>query len=262
MVVIEFISQSMVGQWYRCPQQFMRRWIKGEIIPPAIAARRGSGVHKGAAVNHLQKIASGVDLPVEDIQDAARDHYVHLIKEEGVFIPKEQVSEKNQLLANGLDATVRLAKLYRMSLAPCIRPVKAEERLEVDAGLGIPLQGTIDVLTEDMWLPDLKTADKSKAAGEADNSLQLTFYSGLVADCIGEWPKRISLEILVNTKEPKLQSLETTRTANDFAQLMDRIQLMLAQIETGLFPPCDPSSWICSSKWCGYWRMCKYGGKR
>ena len=79
--------------------------------------------------------------------------------------------------------------------------------MTLDAGLDLPLQGTIDVLTTDHWLPDLKTADKSKGLKDADYSLQLTFYAGLVAHQTGQWPAKISLEILVNNKEPKLQSL-------------------------------------------------------
>jgi hypothetical protein len=71
----------------------------------------------------------------------------------------------------------------------------------------------------------------------------------------------VSLEVLVNNKEPKLQSLPTTRGPEDWANLLRRIYLMLTQIHTGLFPPCDPSAWICSPQWCGYFWTCKYSIK-
>lgn len=260
--MIKSIHQSMLGMFLRCPAQFERRYIQGEIIPPGIAARRGSATHKAAEINHAQKLTTREDLPVDSLQDAARDEYLRLVKNEGVFIPKEQVSEKNKLLAEGLDASTRLTKLYRDDLAPRIQPILAEKYLTVDAGLDLPLAGTIDVLTEENWLPDLKTADKSKMADEADNSLQLTFYSGLIANHIQKWPDRISLEILVNTKEPKLQSLETIRGPEDWKNLLLRVHLMIAQINTGLFPPCDPGAWICSPKWCGYFDSCKYSIKK
>jgi len=70
-----------------------------------------------------------VDLPLEDIQDATRDEYVHLVKEEGVFIPEDKLTEKNKLMAEGLDNSVRLAKLYAEELAPKIQPMMVEERL-------------------------------------------------------------------------------------------------------------------------------------
>jgi hypothetical protein len=255
---MEAITQSMLGMFLRCPHQFERRYLRGEIIPPGIAARRGSATHKAAQINHEQKLHSREDLPLGDLQDAARDHYVKLVQEEGVFIPKDRLAEKERLLAGGLDAAVRLTKLYREALASAIQPALVEEKLTFEAGLELPLQGTIDVFTADHWLPDLKTADKSKGAGEAGLSLQLTFYAGLVAQHTGRWPARISLEILVNNKEPKLQSLPTTRGPEDWANLLLRVHLMLAQIKTGLFPPCDPAAWVCSPQWCGYFWTCKY----
>jgi hypothetical protein len=259
---MEAITQSMLGMFLRCPHQFERRYLRGEIIPPGIAARRGSATHKAAQINHEQKLHSQEDLPVDDLQDAARDHYVKLFKDEGVFIPKDQIAEKDTLLAKGLDATIRLTKLYRESLAPIIQPLLVEEKISMDVGLDFPPGGTMDVLTADNWLPDLKTADKSKGTKDADHSLQLTFYAGLVAHQTGQWPEKISLEILVNNKEPKLQSLPTTRGPEDWANLLLRIHLMLTQINTGLFPPCDPGAWICSPQWCGYFGTCKYSIKR
>jgi hypothetical protein len=256
------ITQSMLGMFLRCPHQFERRYLLGEIIPPGIAARLGSATHKAAQLNHEQKLHTQEDLPVCDLQDAARDHYLKQIKEEGVFIPKDQVSEKERLLAGGLEATVRLTALYRQSLAPAIQPLLVEETVILDTGLALPLQGTIDVLTTEHWLPDLKTADRSKSNGEADHSLQLTFYAGLVAHHTGRWPARLSLEVLVNNKEPKLQSLSTTRGSEDWANLLLRVGLLLKQMQVGLFPPCDPGAWVCSPKWCGYFWTCKYSIKR
>jgi hypothetical protein len=251
----------MLGMFLRCPQQFERRYVNGEIIPPGISARRGSGVHKAAEINHLQKIASREDLPVDTLQDAARDEYVRLVKDEGVFIPRDKVGEKDKLLADGLDASTKLAKLYREELAPLIQPVIAEDRLSVDVGLGIPIMGTLDVVDEEEWLPDLKTADKSKPKNEAENSLQLTLYAGLYAQKYRKWPKRLSLEILVNNVTPKLQTLDTTRGPEHWANLVARLQIMLAQVKTGLFPPCDPGAWICSPQWCGYFWSCKFSIK-
>lgn len=256
------IHQSHLGMFLRCAAQFERRYILGEIIPPGIAARRGSAAHKAAQINHEQKLHSHEDLPVDTLQDAARDHYVKLIKEEGVFISKDDLPEKEKLLGAGLDASVRLTRLYRETLAPQIQPVLVEEKLEVDVGLDLPLVGIIDLTTEDGSLEDIKTADKSKNQSMADTSLQLSMYAGLVAHHTGKWPRKTNLRVLVNSTTPKLQTLETERGPEDWNLLIGRIQLMLTQIKTGLFPPCAPDSWCCSSRWCGFWWTCKWGGKR
>ena len=260
--MIDFISQSMFGMFLRCPAQFERRYVNGEIIPPGIAARRGSATHKAAEINHVQKLVSKEDLPVDSLQDAARDEYMHLVKDEGVFIPKDQIGAKGTLLAEGLDSATRLTKLYREALAPQIIPVLVEERLTIDVVLDVPIKGTIDVLTADNWMPDMKTAAKSKGQADAENSLQLTFYAGLVANHTGKWPGKVSLEILVDNKTPKLQSLETKRGPEDWAKLILRLQLFVAQLRTGLFPPCDPGHWLCSPAWCGYFQTCRYSTDR
>lgn len=247
---IAFLTKSMLGMFARCPAQFERRYINNEIIPPGIAARQGSAVHKAAEINHVQKIATRTDLDVSDIQDAARDHYVHLVKNEGVFIPSDMLGEKNKILADGLDKTVRLAGLYAKEVAPKINPIMAEERLYKEVpGLEIPLSGQLDVLTEELWLPDLKTSGKSKHQREADVSLDLTMYAGLVAERIGKWPEKVSLEVLINNKTPKHQSLESTRGPEDFAVLVERIKVVWRQIQTGIFPPCSPDSWLCDEYW-------------
>jgi PD-(D/E)XK nuclease superfamily len=165
---MEALTQSMLGMFLRCPHQFERRYLRGLIIPPGISARRGSATHKAAQINHEQKLHTQEDLPLDELQDAARDSYVRMIKEEGVFIPKDQIAGKDTLLAKGLDAAIRLTTLYRESLAPAIQPILVEEKMTMEVGLDLPLQGTIDVLTADHWLPDLKTADKSKGPKDAD----------------------------------------------------------------------------------------------
>lgn len=260
--MIKSIHQSHLTMFLRCPQQFKRRYIKGEIIPPGIAARRGSATHKAAQVNHTQKIVTGEDMPVDALQDAARDEYVRLVTDEGVFIAKDQLSEKEKLLGAGLDAATRLTKLYREALAPQIHPVLVEERIEIDAGLALPLAGTIDLVTIDNDLEDIKTADKSKNSNEANNSLQLSFYAGLYKSRMGEWPNKTNLRILVNSTTPKLQTLESSRSEEDWYRLLGRIDLMIRQLNTGLFPPCSPDSWMCSPRFCGYWFTCKWGAKR
>jgi hypothetical protein len=45
----------------RCGEQYRRRYLENEIIPPGISARIGSGVHKAAEINFRAKIQTGED---------------------------------------------------------------------------------------------------------------------------------------------------------------------------------------------------------
>lgn len=259
---MKYLTQSMIGCIQRCPQQFERIYVNGERIPPGISARRGSGVHKGAEVNHGHKLHTGEDLPLDVLQDAARDEYMRLVKEQGVFIPREDAGQKDKLLNDGLNAAVKLTALYHEEVAPAIQPAMVEERIEFDAGLPLILSGAIDVYTVDKWLPDLKTADKSKNQSFADSSVQLTLYAALIHHRTGNWPAKLSYEVLVNNATAKLQSLVTTRSPADFTALLNRLSVICQQIFSGIFPPCDPGAWICSPRWCGFYESCRYASKR
>jgi hypothetical protein len=53
---MDAITQSMLGMFLRCPHQFERRCLLGEIIPPGIAARRGSATHKAAQSRAIRNV--------------------------------------------------------------------------------------------------------------------------------------------------------------------------------------------------------------
>lgn len=259
--MLEYINQSLINSWMLCPERVRREWFEGDRIPPGIAAKIGTGVHKGAEVNHKAKMITRKDEPFDVIQDAARDGYVKSL-ESGVFFPPGEISSAKKQLSKGLDVSVALAKLYSESLAPNILPLSVEKTIFLEHDeITIPLRGTIDVLTEDNWLPDLKTSAKKWPQSKADTSVQATLYNELVKKETGAYPKKISFEIFTKTKTPAHQSIETTRTKDDFKLLILRIKIMMQQITAGIFPPADPSSWACSPKWCGFYATCKYISK-
>lgn len=256
--MIEFISQSMMNQWFRCPESFRRRWIEGDIIPPGIAARIGTGLHKGAEVNHRAKVITGEDEPLSIIQDAARDCYVKTVRNEGVFFPPDELSSARKQLLEGIDTTVALAKLYRESFAPKVLPYLIEERLTLDRpGLPIPFAGTIDLLTNDNWLPDIKSAEKKWPSGKADTEIQATLYRELVRERTGSYPNKISFEVFTKSKLEH-HSFETTRTPEDFELLVRAAAAILKSIQAGIFHPAQPGAWNCGAKWCGYWWTCPW----
>jgi len=253
----------MINSWQICPERFRRRYIEEEIIPPGIAAKIGTGFHKGCEVNHRHKITHGENIEISIIQDAARDEYIRSIKEYGVFFPPEEKSTAKIQLEAGVDVVVSLAESYYYELASKIQPKLIEETLAVDIpGLDLPLCGRVDVFTEDGWLPDLKTAAQKWSQQKADNSIQATVYNRLIREVTGEYPKKLSFEIFIkNSKKNHYQSLETVRTGADFETLCIRIKTMMQMVYAGLFPPAASDSWMCQPKWCGYYWTCPYISK-
>lgn len=265
---VKAFTPSMVGQFMKCGVQFYRRWYQGEIVPPGVAAKRGTAVHAAAEHNHRQKIKSRTDLPLDHLQDVARDTFRRKVEnEETFFAPEELERGKQIVLTEALDQSTRLAKCYGTDLAPKIMPTFIEQRLLLNVpGLPVKISGQIDVGVELLqngttwlWLLDLKTSTKSKNQDDADGSLQLTTYD-LLGKQVLEMPNVVlTLETLVALKNSeKLQSLPTTRRPEDHTVLLNRYAGVLRACREQVFLPADPSNWWCSAKWCGFFATCQF----
>ena len=258
--MIEHLSVSSVDMFLRCGEQFRRRYIEGEIIPPGIAARVGTGLHKGAEANSKEKISTGHDAPLSVVQDAARDGYVKAVQS-GIFVPAEQRSEAKTLLAQGLDDSVKLATLYREEVAPDIMPVAAEKQIVAEVpGLSVPVLGYIDTVTDADEIRDLKSAGKAWPKNKPHGEHQPTVYAFLFEYIYGRKPSRFVYDILVNGKKESAtyMQMETMRDEADFAAWVRIAQTVLRSISAGVFPPAAPGSFLCSPNFCGYHSSCPY----
>jgi hypothetical protein len=242
----------------RCGEQFRRRYIEGEIIPPGIGAGRGTAVHAGNKANLGQKILSKKDLPLSDLKDATRDGYVRAFSG-GVYIPKDEISEKEKLLNGGLNEALRLIGLYREKVAPEIQPMAVEESFEIDVGLPLNLAGRMDY-QEKPKVGDIKTTTKSWAEGQILREIQPVFYSFAHEKMRGMRPEFVYHILVALKKEEKLQEQKMTASDNDYRALFAKLKMFCHMLETGTFLPANPGSWWCSEKWCGYWGTCPYQG--
>lgn len=253
--MIEYLSQTMINQWLRCGEQFRRRFLEGQVIPPGIAAKIGTGLHKGAEVNHRYKLVTGEDEPLTVVTDAARDGYVKSL-DSGVFFPPDELPGAKKKLAEGVDVTVNLAALYHRELAPKIQPTLIEKKLALEVpGFPVRFEGTIDLLATGHNWHDIKSSDKRWPEGRADSEIQATLYWKLVKEYHGKAPNRLFYDVF--TKSGLVhQQIETTRTEADFEALVRTARVMLQSIEAGIFHPAMPGSWICSPRFCGFWWTC------
>lgn len=253
--MINAVSNSMLGLWFRCGMAFQFRYLEGLIIPPGIAARRGSAFHKACDENHKQKIDSYQDLPLDHLQDVTRDSYMNLIRDEGIFIPKDDQSAKDRLLNEGLNDAILATKTYREKIASQIQPVETEKYYINDIGLNLPICGIIDVIDSEQVEHDFKTANKRKGSAFFSSAMQPTFYILLRYLRENVMPR---FKYHVITVKGELQEEETTRGKQDFNRLILYIQLFLRSLKRGIYKPAEPGHWMCSEKWCGYYGICKY----
>lgn len=257
------IHQSQLSMLSRCGEQYFRRYVQGEVVPPGVAALQGTGTHSGVEANLRNKIETkGQLLPVAQVQQIAVDSF-KAAWEGGVLLDEEEVAlGATKVKGEAIDVVAALSALHHRELAPKIQPVHVERtfRLEL-TGYPVDLVGTMDI-QERTTVRDTKTAGKSPTQDAADISAQLTMYALAVKTLEGVAPEKVILDNLVKNKVPKVVTLESTRDATDFQQLLQRVERSVEVIQKGSFTPADPSSWWCSKRFCGYWSTCPFAAKR
>jgi hypothetical protein len=263
--MITSIHQSTLGMLLRCGEQFRRRYIENEVIPPGVAAGRGTGVHRANETNLKQKVKTGEDMPLSDLKDAARDGFVSAFRN-GVYLPKEDLPAKKRLLNEGLNDCLRCTAVYREEVAPIIKPIAVEETFKISIkGIEYDLEGRIDYQEEPL-VGDLKTTTRAWPKQRIKEEIQVPFYSYVFEQERGQRPTfRYDVLIARRNKEgvptsADYQPLTHICSNRDYRGLLAKLLLFEKIMKSGVFPPTNPTNWICSRQYCGYWNTCIYVG--
>ena len=122
------------------------------------------------------------------------------------------------------------------------------------------LVGILDLMLRDksgeIIVVDNKTAAKPMAQKTADDDNQMTAYSYLLA--ANKWvfptsPVKCRFQVLRKLKTPKIEYLDTVRTADHRKRFAKIANSVLAGIDAGIFMP--QPSWMCGD--CAYSEACK-----
>lgn len=256
-----YLSATQLQMFMKCPEQYRRRYLEKQVLPPSVALVKGSCLHLGAEHNFKQKIESKQDLDLATVQgivasafeDTFKNEYVELSAEEKE-IGKDKVigQTKDSVVLGGVPVLMR-------DIAPKYQPIAVESAFTVE----IP-SSTHDLLVktdiEDLdGVMDIKTSTKSKSQGDADKSVQLTAYYIGYLKKYGRRPKYLRFEqVIMGKKLFNSGVIDTARDDNDVMAFAARMSTILKGIKSGIFPPCDPSNWWCSERFCGYHATCKY----
>jgi len=230
----------------RCGMQYYYRYVEGIKTPPAVAMLQGSSLHKGQEVNFSQKIESHEDAPLDVVLDAVSDRFNSEVQDIENWEDTDEGKAKDQVIT--------VMELVHTTHNPTIQPLECEAEYSLDCN-GTILKAVIDLVDDKGRVRDNKLVGKAKSQCDADNDLQLTMYSWVTG------LKDVAFDCFVKTKTPKVAVIESTRTERDWNRLKARIPEIINGIEKEVFVPADPTSWACSEKFCGYWHICKHGGK-
>ena len=271
------LSWTQLSMLTRCGEQYNQRYINKRRCPPGIALIVGGAVHKPVEADLQNKIDYGELLPDEQIPDLARDAFESRWNSAGEILLSEEEATAGGVKARGaaIDLSISLASLHHSEIAPGLFPSHVERKFVLNvANFPYDLLGYIDVQESrqgphyafpnplDITVRDTKTAGKSPSQNDVDTSGQLTLYAMAVRQLDGVAPDAVWFDSLVKTKTPKAVSMSSTRTDEDFRGFLLRMERACEAIQKGVFLPADPSEWICSPRWCGYYDGCPFGRRK
>ena len=254
------LSPSGFNTYRRCARQFYYAYVKREIKAPAIAMVKGTAIHKGAEVVHNHTIKYGKPLKMEAGVQAVSDAF---------DAEKEAVEDATDIEKGNIkDAAIRNFQVYYRDAVPLIHPVAAEKPFAMKIGT-VPFRGVIDLidkipgeysLDDDPDLPppkievvsDLKTTTKMWTEQKLNEEPQLTFYA------IVENTNRVRIDFLLDQKKGcKYAPKRTLRDTTSKKILIEDVEEAAHNMKRGCFPRCDPTQWVCTPRFCGYYADCK-----
>lgn len=241
-----YLSVSRIKMFLRCPLQYKFRYIDGLIIPPTGSLTLGKSIHSALEANYSQKIESKQDLPAEKVLDLFSDRWE---KEAAETIFGEE--EKAGVVK---DTGVKMVTLYHDQISPTIQPRLVEHEFNLNfLNVSYTLKGVIDLVTDAGEIVDHKTSKRSMVPEDVRSDLQLSCYALAYRSLFGEPEHGLRFDVMVKTKEPKLQQIPTTRTKEDIQRFLKIMGFVSKAIQSGTLYPCENKQ-TCS--WCGYRGLC------
>lgn len=155
----DHLSASSMKLYMRCREAYRRRYLDK-------AEERSShyfvwgAAHNFALVetNFFQKITTGVDLPIAEVQEAFAAEVDRKVERDG---GDDEIEWGKDLSRASLkDRGVELVAAYHREVSPKVQPVAVEQHFEVAVpGCPVTITGYVDVV-EAHKIDDLKTAAK------------------------------------------------------------------------------------------------------
>lgn len=167
-----WIRPSSIKTFLKNPYEWYQTHILKEYTPPKSYLTLGSSVHHGLHIAYSEFIKTGELPKLTYILDATNEEFFTLAKET-LWEGNEDINE-TALLAN------RLVEAYYRNVMPKVKPKSTEQYVEVkfdDNPCIAGVRGTIDLITQDNELIDIKTASSMSKNLQLKHELQLSIYS-------------------------------------------------------------------------------------
>ena len=257
--MIRHWSYSALRQYLECPLRFFFQRIL--MIPEKSQSANlvlGSAVHAALADYH-RGLRQDQPRKTEELHRSITECW------EGRESKGPITYKGNETKAECLGKAVGLIEVYVKEPPPrniigIEQEVQATLKNSRGEELATPLVAVLDLVTrndEEVQVHEFKTSARAYSEFEAESSLQPTCYAAAIQHTTGALP-RIRYTVLVKTKTPKVQRLETLRDTEDIGRLGDLIETVERGIEADVFYPVeDPIH--CTG--CSYRQPCRDWGR-
>lgn len=243
---LKVMTFSQVAMYQRCPKQYFFRYVEGRKSPPSVPLVEGSSHHAWLDVNNRKKIQTGKYMKAKESVEMFVDDF------------ERRSEEVDNWEGDSFDRVVKRANTmivhYLDKVAPAIVPTGSEEKFEA-VWDGTPVMGFSDLVEADtIW--DYKVTGKPKTDRDVVGSLQLMAYAkAFKKKKVGfvSFNKKTANVTLTKAYAPKQQEKDWAVTV---------VAEVARAVRADAFPPTSPENWWCSSKFCGFWDICRGAKKR
>ena len=193
----------------KCGEQYRRRYVDGDKIPPALAMIRGDGQHQAQDHDLGFKMDTGYLAEEPELVDVAAD----VVRKRAASKDDVRLDDAEKEVGfkvsrdKTIDQAVRAAQLHHRHVAPIVEPKELEVRLDFEIPTvdgPRPVCGYVDVREKDGSIRDTKSTMKKPNALTGVESDQLALYAFGTRITTGEDSPRQSLDYLVlsSAKDP------------------------------------------------------------
>jgi len=265
------ISHNQLFTYLNCSLKYRYQYV--EAHPPeriSIALPFGSAIHSAIEMYYRSLKNHGRIEPLEALCDRFETcldlDFEHA--EVPVIFKKDLPDHKG-----AVEMGNAILKVFHESIAQIVQNVQNVQeivavelplsaRLFTDSGqpTEFKLAGILDLVLRDenseILVVDNKTAAQPMSQTTADENNQMTAYAYLLAAnkyVFPTSPVKCRFDVLRKLKTPKLETVQTVRTAQDRKRFAKIANAVLEGIDAGIYMP--QPNWMCSD--CSYTNACK-----
>jgi len=236
------LSISSLNTYIQCSVKWKYQYVDKYPMLTGSSALIGKAFHKAIEENYKQKIISKKDLSISEMINIYNNAFCSEI-DKTLWQEDEDIIEISE-------SGVRALKLYHSQISPIVYPSESEKEFLVDFG-SLKLQGHIDLIDQDGWLIETKTASRKPKELYSNYKRQITAY----ALAINIYKYRFDFSIISRINRPEImqfkgvvKDIDKWDFKNEFLHVTDNIQ-------KEIYEP-NRKSQLCSDKWCCYYERC------